>query len=353
MTSQSLCQLRRPQRRSRLAHWIHFVVSSYFLWKKSASLRVGVTSNHDGARSDRSNHAGRHICLFDNYEAVRGPYFSALLDQLMGETQRQTKNLAYFTSRYDVSLIGETSDTEGENRLPQDLSVSLDLDDANLFLLDDWNPLTLGEQLTKINPTIVWVQGSNAFHTRHLLRTSGLDRWLQEHCAPPQNDINASTTDCATVFVGEGAGALCAGSRMAVAYVRGDDPKMSPELQIYGLDLIGDDDNECLVSFGVEPKVLEEHSRTMDLAGSIQICCNDQIFVWSQSPRQTTATTFIMTPRRRGMIERYSSPDPWLDRRNRPRPGQSDGGVACCGEPAIDPSRSMQHAGDSEWMEEF
>lgn len=373
---------RRPKnhqhRISRLAqHWVCAVLISFSLLKESSSLSVSLKSNRrdnsSGSVVDRSHcsHGGKHICLFDNYDTIRGPYFSALMDQLMGETQHLTKNLAYFTSKYDLKQQqhdDENEDSEdhdgGHNDLMQILSVSLDLYAANLFLLDEWNPLTLSERLTTLQPTMVWIQGRNAFHTRHLLRTSGLDRWLQEHCTPlaqQKQDENVSisqTGDGAVLFVGEGAGAVCAASSMDVAYVKGDDPTMSPELQMCGLDMLGDDDNEYLVTFGLEQKQLEEHSRTKhniyDLA-NIQICQNDQIFVWSQSPVQTPATSFVMTPRRRGMIERYTSPDPWLDRRYRCSSQSKDGGdgVACYGEPSIDPSRSMHMIGDSEWIEEY
>lgn len=303
-----------------------------------------------------SRHGGRHICLFDSYEAVKGPYFFALLDQLMGETQHETKNLAYFTSRSDLPANEGARVARGDRGdVLETLRASLDLDTATLFLLDDWNPPTLDEELSCSKPTIVWVQGKNAFHTRHLLRTSGLDRWLQEHCAPSHDQGSSSNNKgCAIPFIGEGAGALCSGSTMAIAHVRGDDPKMSPELQMYGLDLLGDDDDDSLVSFGVEEKILQGHPRTSDFVSNIQICRNDQIFVWSQSPNQETATRFVMTPKQRGTIEGYTTPDPWSDRQRRSRLGQADGGgVACHGEPAIDPSRSIQHIGDSEWMEEY
>jgi hypothetical protein len=330
---------------------------------------LGVVGKNDnyaerGSTSICSNrHGGRHICLLDDYDTVRGPYFSALFDQLMGETQHPTKNLAYFTSQADLSLRDATDlgSRNDRNTFLEELRASLALDDANLFLLDEWNPLTLESELSTSNPTIVWVQGKNAFRTRHLLRTSGLDRWLEARCAPLQEDAEISSTKeesgChgAILYVGEDAGALCAGSDMAVARARGDDPKMAPEPQFVGLNLLGDDDDDRRVSFGVERELLEGHPRTCHycVAGNIQVCRNDHVFVWSQSPTKETATTFLMTPSRRGTIEHYTTPDPWLDRHNRSRPGQSDGGVACFGEPAIEPSRSVQRVGDSEWMDDF
>jgi peptidase E len=303
------------------------------------------------ALSTNVDYGGRHLCLFDDIANVQGPYFSALFDQLYGETQLQRKNLAFCTTRLDLEKLVEPS------VFLDDLKSSLDLDDIKIVILDDLNPLTTERIFQKPNsneePTIIWVQGQNAFFTRHLLRTSGVDRMVQERCAP-----NASSP--ATIFVGEGAGALCAGSTMAVAYVK-DDPSLSPELQVQGLGLLGEGKSGQFVSFGVERDALEKHAKTHAMVEQIHICRSDQVFVWSQSSTSSIpsgdaekllATRFIMTPHRRGMIEKYTTPDMLPPVITNSHSTGSDG-VPCPGEPSVDPSRAVQQIGDSEWLEEY
>jgi hypothetical protein len=290
---------------------------------------------------------GRHVCLFESYQNIQGPYFSALFDQLVEQTQIQQRNLAYCTTRRDL-LPDINTHLDG-------LELALGLDHTQLAILDDYNPVSL-EPLFINNgnnphaPSILWVQGQNAFWTRHLLRTSGLDLIIQQRCGS-----NIANDDY--VFVGEGAGALCTGTTMVVAHAHGDDPKVAPELQSQGLHLLG---HNRWISFGVDRPKLERHCETRPVVSNIEICDGNQVYVWSQSSHKSQnedetkelATTFIMTPCRRGTIERYTTPEPL------PPVVISESsslqGIACHGEPSIDPSRAVQNLlSDSEWLDEF
>jgi hypothetical protein len=290
---------------------------------------------------------GRHVCLFESYQNVQGPYFSTLFDQLVEQTLIEKRNLVYCTTKRDM--------IPDMNRHLDGLKMALDLDDIKLVILDDYNPVSLEPLFVNDGnnshvPSIVWVQGRNAFWTRHLLRTSGLDRILQTRCGS-----NVGSDDC--IFVGEGSGTRCAGTNLAIAHAYGDDPKVAPELQSQGLHLLG-----CnrWISFGVDRPKLETHRNTKHVISSIQICDENQVFVWSQSSHnyqkqdeaQEMATTFIMTPCRKGMIEQYTTPEllpPLVISES-----ESVEGVACNGEPSIDPSRVVQNLlDDSEWLDEF
>ncbi|KAG7336833.1 hypothetical protein IV203_035416 [Nitzschia inconspicua] len=303
----------------------------------------------------------RHLCLFHNYRNVQGPYFSALFDQLLEQTDIKQRNLVYCTTSYDQQNGCDLPDNT-DTFLNDELMSALDLDHIQNVILDEFNPLSLEDLVTKTDnpqhtPTIFWVQGQNAFWTRHLLRTSGLDRMIQLRCCGFSNDSDTTVRDC--IFVGEGAGARCAGTTMALAHAFGDDPKAAPELQIQGLNVLGDN---RWVSFGVEREMLESHSKTKDLfqSDAIEVCDEDQVLVWSQSSSlkltdasdPVLATKFIMTPHRKGTIERYTTPDPlppiFVST------SVAEEGVACHGEPSMDPSRAVQNPlGDSEWLEEL
>jgi hypothetical protein len=336
----------------------------------------------------------------DDYNKVKGPYLYALLDQLLEQTQivaateqidahdddntptMQRKLLLLCTTRAalllsageqqndDDLVVGNKKIGDTTTSLLDELASSFEFHDSHLLIMDDYNPITLHEKLSSsssnsVDPAIIWVRGHNAFLTRHYLRTSGLDRWIQQRCCGPATTI-ATKDSCVPLYVGEGAGAIIAGATMDVAYVmkktgqgQQHDPSASPELQIHGLGLLGIDHRS--VAFGIDSTILQKHHRTKQMMDSnlIEVCDDDQVFVWSQSQDDdgdneagaiASATRFVMTPSRRGMIERLSHPDPLpvllIDE-------QQQYGVQCTGEPAIDPSRSMQRIGDSEWMNEF
>lgn len=318
-------------------------------------------------------YGGRHVCLLNDYNHVCGPYLDALLDQTLEQTKCVKRRLVLCTTRGDLQAGGggggggqsgnnDWNDQDYDEGGPllsvtsflEELQSSWQLDDTRLLLMDDYNPMTLEKTLSQDNnnahnsPSIIWVRGSNAFRTRHLLRTSGLDRYIQERCG--------SVSGPSLLFVGEGAGALVAGATLAVAHVQGHDPRAAPELQVNGLGLMGHD---LSVSFGVHKEVLETSDRTEDLMSQekIEVCTSNQIFVWSQQASESSddnsipisPTRFVMTPNQRGVIERFTQPDPLPPLVDK---SVDTEGVPCMGEPAIDPSRFMQRIGDSEWMEE-
>jgi hypothetical protein len=137
---------------------------------------------------------GRHICLFENYECIQGPYFSALFDQLFTQTQLKCKNMVYCTSKYDLVGLRNNDNIHDTGGLLDELMKSLCLDHIQLVVLDDLNPVSLETLFTtgdsshnpnnkgNQEPSIFWVQGRNAFWTRHLLRTSGFDRLIHQKC---------------------------------------------------------------------------------------------------------------------------------------------------------------------------
>ena len=360
----------------------------------------------------------RHICLFEDYKHVQGPYFNALLDQLIEQTMTtndstlvsrngdegdeegddessndhgKKKSLVLCTTRSDLQYEEQIEEDENDGSFPDykkstpldvmldDLRSCMQLDYTDVLIMDDFNPVSLSERLQlsqsrpssfssssdegsrsqMIDPTIIWVRGRNAFRTRHFLRTSGLDMWIRQRCCGGMTARRGgdSNMHCVPLYVGEGAGAVVAGATMDIAYVKGDDPRESPELQVNGLALFGD---RRSVAFGLDTTALEDNHRTQSLMekAAIELCNNDQVYVWSQDftidmddSDEVIATKFVMTPGRRGMIEQFTNPDPLpilIDDTN-----SLDEGVPCVGEPAIDPSRTMQRVGDSEWVEEY
>jgi hypothetical protein len=377
--------------------------------------RATTSSLHDGAVEPTGS---RYICLLEDYEKVRGAYFYALFDQLFELTGLEEKRIAFLTTQKDLDGLSchiqgmddrnendDGDDEKGGNdngndngttaealeALLETLESSLELETApEVFVLDDWNPLAVEERFSAVgtgtatsdgdggndkDPTILWLYGNhNAFYTRHLLRTSGFDRYIQERSASSscgdENENERHTDDNNCVFVGEGTGAACAWITMDAARARGDDPRGAPELQAFGLKLLGNDENGNSkaiatsegVGFGV---VFAKKALSIsDDSPGIEVCGEDEVFVWAQPPQelsfsaeeeqqqQHVATNFIMAPNRRGTIERYTTLDPLPPLVVR-KEQQSSEGVACYGEPSVDPSRSMQAGtiGDSEWCE--
>ena len=303
----------------------------------------------------------RYLCLLKDYETVEGPYFSALFDQLFEQTKHITKSVVFLTTQKDLDDLCSRNGDNALNSRFSNLTQSLDLDkDPTLFVLDDWNPMLLESHFpslkfnnsdpTNENPTVIWLYGnSNAFHTRHLLRTSGFDRWIQENCASSsvlQSDFDNS------IFVGEGTGTLCTGATMDSAKASGNDPKGAPELQFYGLQLLGENKSKGVVFVSEEEKADESSSRQYS---GLEVCRDDDVWIWAQESSQIgeeqLAINFVMAPNRRGTIEKYDTLEPLAPLIFQSPEGSE--GVACYGEPSIDPSRSAQAEtiGDSEWWE--
>jgi len=155
---------------------------------------------------------------------------------------------------------------------------------------------------------------------------------------------------------------------MEAARSRGDDPRGAPELQPYGLNLVGRDQGTVVAAanspddLSIEGVVFGEKAAS-DPQNRLEVCRKDEGFVWAQ-PRscEEVATTFVFAPSRRGTIEKYATVDPLpplvvqtssnsMSKSN--SLGDSGEGVACYGEPSVDPSRSAQAGtiGDSEWWE--
>ncbi len=296
----------------------------------------------------------RYLCLLDDFEKTRGPYCFALFDQLFEQTNHERKYVAFLTTQKDLDSVSKSNDASALESMLETLESSLDLDGPpEVFVLEDWNPLALEERFASVAtetetnredaPTILWLYGChNAFYTRHLLRTSGFDRWIQEQCASssvPNRD------NC--IFVGEGTGAVCASASMDAAKARGDEARGAPELQVYGLNLLSD---------GVVFVDNETKSRQVSEGyPEIEVCREDEVFVWAQPPSLEVATKFAMAPNRRGTIEKHTTLEPLspLVIRSNDDIAEQTEGVACYGEPSVDPSRSAQAEtiGDSEWWE--
>eukprot|EP00536_Pseudo-nitzschia_multiseries_P011419 jgi/Psemu1/28840/gm1.28840_g len=377
------------------------------------------SSRHsNGPSSSNSNgndNGGRYLALFDDYQEVRGPYFFALFDQLLElvveeATDPPFRHVVVCTTRKDLELLenansaipddsdeDEDNDTCSEDEPSssddavsswlKDLQSSLELDILpDLIVMDDWNPLRLEETRwspsssssslppsqsnededadsqrgdVHLAPAVVWLYGIfNAYHTRHLLRTSGFDRWIQERCASSSSSSSSSSNNnnnnnnkynCA--WIGEGAGAATAGVILAgLAKARGDDPRdAAVEWQPLGLGLVPDDEAESLVAAVLlrEEDNTKEDNRNRD----------GGVYAWAQPPAGD-ATRFVLRPSQNGAMEDYRCDlDPLpplvvIDDEN--TSCSNDEGVACWGEPSIDPSRAAQAGGigDSEWWEE-
>jgi hypothetical protein len=253
----------------------------------------------------------RHLCLFKSYSLVRGPHFNALFDQLIEQTgidSNNAKRIAYLTidnHRMDSDLIHD----------------DLGMDAIATFRLDLTNPIEMMQRIQEFKPTVLWVADANsAFQLRYYMRTSGLDGLVENLCG--------SIEDKSLLYVGEGAGVVCAGSQMALA--NGQD--QAPEPQFRGLELLGLDTS---VTFDPSSPSIE---------GIITSLRENQLYVWSQ--RDGKAMSFVVTPEQRGAIERLRNPNPLP-----PLVEESIGGRKCIGEPSVDPSRMLQMRGDSEWFE--
>lgn len=279
----------------------------------------------------------RHVCLLNSYDSVRGPYFTALLDQL-AEQAGHVDNLKLL-----VCYDNETYDSKHLQQIQNDIPFLT----CDYLLLADYNPLSLYERLAHSPPNIIWLYGSNAFTLRYHLRTSGCDRWIHNHCA-------GSVGSQGCVYVGERAGALVAGTSLRVARypVVGDspdDPKGVPEPQFFGLGLLGLDRTVAFTTMSKEEQATLRSSHYDFHLSRLALLETDQVYVWSQSSsnESTSVTNFVFLATRRGTMEQIMSPEPLLPLVQE----ESEGGVECFGEPSIDPSRKIQSIGDSEWLE--
>jgi len=366
--------------------------------------RGSLDDNDDDEDSNDFDHGGRYVLLFEDYQKVKGPYFFALFDQMIEQIETTTargakRRVAFCTTRkdleqqivvaaaagtdvdvdvdatMDIDMDVATVSAAAARPLLEDLRSSLELETIpELFVMDDWNPWLLEQRFGGVGnagasddddddngdqmPTIFWLHGTyNAFHTRHLLRTSGFDRFIQEQCA---HDATLSHNDDCRLFVGEGTGAACAGATMEAArVVRGDDPSKSPELQAFGLQLLGDD--ETSAGMLAMASTTEGDTGTTTNNNNNNNANDPPVCVWAQQPRERSATSFVFRPGQRGAIEGYNTERAPLlplvenvkNEQEQQQQHRAQEGVVCTGEPSIDPSRAAQAGGigDSEWWE--
>lgn len=300
-----------------------------------------------------SSFAPRHVCLMGGYTAVRGPYLCALLDQLVEQAGHRGLDDGNFTMLFCCYYDNNQQDssTHAQEHVRQ-LQADMGIADCHILQLREYNPVTLEKRLEKMRPSMIWVAGDNPFTLRYRMRTSGLDRWITRHCAG-----SSMGTQC--VFVGEGAGAICAGASLQIAKSLGRnyDPRVAPEPQFFGLGLIGLDRTVAFADGSTnKDKVLELQDCHSELDSSeLLILECDQIYVWSQSlspvDGATSVASFVFLPLQFGMMEKMTSPQPLLPLvADSDTPGE---GVACYGEPSIDPSRQLQRDGDSDWLDDY
>jgi hypothetical protein len=267
----------------------------------------------------------------NDYLSVKGPYFNALLDQILEEQASiQERRIALCTTQYNAERIS----TKVLPAIQNDLILN-PKDSCILFILEDYNPLSMAAEINNVQPTIFWVVDDNAFRLRYNMRTSGLDSLIEQMCGSDEENC---------LYLGENAGAICAGASLNVAHALNHDPKQAPEPQFRGLELMGP---QRSISFGISKEALLVHPKTSSECMN-QECLeldDDKIFVWSQ-PLDQDVTSFVFLPLQRGGIEQLTSPLPVL-----PLLVEREG-VECTGEPSIDPSRMMQEIGDSEWINE-
>lgn len=281
----------------------------------------------------------RHVCLFHNYEAIRGPHFYALFDQLCGQTGFSSKRLIYVHAGEKTDQNDSEEILQKKRTIQEELNIEI-VYDISLTKCD--NPSTLRKIIVDMEPSIIWVgDHHNAFELRHLLRITALDKILGELCGPDSGN--------ACLFVGEGAASLCAGSSMAVANLHGDDPNAAAELQFRGLELLGT--SRC-IAFGEdkrEHKGLRDQLTTLPFYDgnyhSAFFLNKKQVYIYSQKSAGDT-TSLIMNPYQKGAIEQYESsslpPVPPLYYFANDLQGTSSVARACTGEPSEDPSRTIR-----------
>lgn len=214
---------------------------------------------------------------------------------------------------------------------------------TNIIQLGDYNPISLQEHIenTQCRPNIVWVSGRNAFSLRYKLRISGMDRWIERHCA-------GALATC--VYVGEAAGSICAGASLkAASSILCHDTKAAPEPQFFGLNLLGPKRTILFLANDCDTERMKKYK----FSDEDLVCLkSEDVYVWSQSSKGdgqlSSVSSFVYIPKDRGMMAQMASPEPL------PAIVTCDEeGVACFGEPSVDPSRQMQSStiGDSEWIE--
>jgi peptidase E len=263
--------------------------------------------------------SSRHVVLFDRYETVRGPHLASIVHQLVERSCLGKR-----------PRISWCSNFQKETRNDQEAAISTIKDDLacealEIFDLSGYRPSRLHDELSELNPNIVWVSDmGSVLQLVYSMRTSGLDKWIDRNCGGFGKE--------SVLYVGEANGAIAAGSDIrSVAEARGDSP--ARELQFRGLELLG-------------PKNSFYFGKSLNLIDNKKVKQIDpeKVFVWSQL-LEDDSICFQMCPTEFGAIEGIKYPKllpPLIDQE----------GVSCIGEPSIDPSRTLQATDDSGWMED-
>lgn len=300
----------------------------------------------------------RHVCLLDSYEKTKGPYLVALLDQLLDQARKHNSSsnhhnnqtsgprVAFCCCKTDEAVAKAQLKAMEEDFWPEFPGATRDGEDGgrSLVILDDFNPETLFRLFETALPEAVWVLGTNAYELRYKTRTSGLDKWMEAHCAGPAGSPSV-------VMVGQGAAVLCAGAQMAASKILGHDPQAAPEPQFNGWGLLGLQTHLAFWSLPQQENDQTASSSVRDAleASSIQVLEPDRVWVWSQAG--DSVQNFVYCPSKRGTIENWAP----LSRLDALPPLLVDPealeGVPCFGEPSIDPSRSLQTSLDSDWID--
>jgi len=254
---------------------------------------------------------------------------------------------------------GEPGEEKNEERKVQQITEDLGLQTCQIINLtpatttrrEICDPEALRIQIQLLQPSILWLAPhDNAYVLRHAMRVHNLDQLVQELCGP--------CTGPACLFVGEGAGALCAGANMAVAGLRGDNSKASPELQFRGLNLVGPRKSFSFTKPETyDPQQLQNARERLsrmplyNVEKDVTLFLNpQQVYLYSQVSSSTngpTTTSLIMNPYQKGAIEQLQtselSPVPPLSFADAvDHEGSSIVTRVCTGEPSEDPSRIVQ-----------
>ena len=289
----------------------------------------------------------RFVCLLNDYSTIRSPYFKALFDQLLTEQCAiYDRRVAICTSDVNIDTISKTL----VPKIQQDLLLDDKSDMCKVFNLKNYNPISIQETMEDFQPTIFWVVDDNTFRIRYQMRTSGLDGILYRLCGKPASSSSFDGSNKNCLYIGENAGAICAGPSLEIGHIVKHDPKQAPEPQHFGLSLLGP---KRSIAFGLSKEDVQTSNADKIDISSVTILETNQIFVWSQ-PHDDKTTSFVFSPSKRGMIENWDSPSPVppLMENGDDDTMRSKGGVQCDGEPSVDPSRMMQQVGDSEWVNE-
>jgi len=277
----------------------------------------------------------RHVIFLKDFANVKGSSFYSTFYSVFEETHQEIEPRVAFFRINDASVGPQELAFQRQQQLQRQDGLSLNCSQS--YDLRELNPLELEKQLGLFQPSILWIHQNdassqcNSFALRYYLRTSGLDRYIEENCGA-DNGVPCQ------LFVGEGVSpAACAGESMDIAHALQHDPKGAPEPQFRGLGIL-----DKSVLYGKCQCLDQKNDNQLD----VTIVDDEQVFVWSQT--RGLARSLILNAQNPD-----SSRTSWQDKEPLPPMVEVDlGGRKCIGEPSIDPSRRIQLSQDLEWMEE-